>query len=138
MSDPAIHAPRIKLHDTSHMGYCDRFPSLQLLGYWSQWITSWNYLHPIGMMPSTSVDRFTKMAHFCTTNSNITVEGTANFYLKHVLKTHGLPDDIVSDRGPQFTAKFTKRLLALCEIKTTNQLLTTPNSTDKLSVSTIP
>ena len=28
------------------------------------------------------MDQFTKMAHFCATNSNITAEGTANLYLK--------------------------------------------------------
>ena len=63
------------------------------------------------------VDRFTKMAHFCPTNSDVTAEGTADLYLRHVFKNHGLPNDIVSDRGPQFISKFTRRLLELCEIK---------------------
>ena len=63
------------------------------------------------------VDRFTKMAHFCPTNSNITAEGTAELYLKHIFKNHGLPDDIVSDRGTQFASKFTRQLLELLEVK---------------------
>ena len=63
------------------------------------------------------VDRLTKMAHFCPTNSNITAEGTAELYLKHVFKNHGLPDDVVSDRGTQFVSKFTCRLLELLEVK---------------------
>jgi len=63
------------------------------------------------------VDRFTKMAHFCPTNSNITAEGTAELYLKHVFKNHRLPDDIVSDRGTQFVSKFTRQLLELLEVK---------------------
>ena len=62
------------------------------------------------------VDRFTKMAHFCPTNSTITAEGTAALYLEHVFKNHGLPDDIVSDRGTQFVSKFTRRLLELLEV----------------------
>ena len=62
------------------------------------------------------VDRFTKMAHFCPTNSTITAEGTAGLYLKHVFRSHGLPDDIVSDRGTQFVSKFTRRLLELLEV----------------------
>jgi len=32
------------------------------------------------------VDRFTKMAHFIATNSNITAEGTADLYLRNVFK----------------------------------------------------
>ena len=63
------------------------------------------------------VDRFTKMAHFVATNSNITAEGTADLYLKNIFKNHGLPEDIVSDRGSQFVAKFTRRLLEIVEVK---------------------
>src|SRR5271155_4071218 len=47
------------------------------------------------------VDRFTKMAHFIPTNSNVTAEQTADLYLRNVFKNHGLPNDVVSDRGTQ-------------------------------------
>jgi hypothetical protein len=63
------------------------------------------------------VDRFTKMAHFCPTTTNITSEGTADLYLRYVFKLHGLPTDIVSDRGTQFVSRFSKRLYELCKIK---------------------
>jgi RNase H-like domain found in reverse transcriptase/Reverse transcriptase (RNA-dependent DNA polymerase)/Integrase zinc binding domain/Chromo (CHRromatin Organisation MOdifier) domain/Integrase core domain/Retroviral aspartyl protease len=63
------------------------------------------------------VDRLTKMAHFSPTTTEITAEETANLYLQHIFKHHGLPTDIVSDRGPQFTAKFTAKLLELLDIK---------------------
>jgi len=63
------------------------------------------------------VDRSTKMAYFCPTNTTITAEGTADLYLRHVFKHHGLPKDIVSDRGSQFVSKFTRPLLELCEVK---------------------
>jgi hypothetical protein len=49
------------------------------------------------------VDRFTKMAHFGPTTIQVTPEETAHLYLHHVFKRHGLPTDIVSDRGPQLT-----------------------------------
>ena len=62
------------------------------------------------------VDRLTKMAHFCPTTTQVTAEETAQLYLRHVFKHHGLPDDIVSDRGSQFLSKFTLRLLQLCDI----------------------
>ena len=57
------------------------------------------------------VDRLTKMAHFIPTKTTITAEGTARLFYQHVWKHHGLPTDIVSDRGPQFVAKFTRQLL---------------------------
>ena len=63
------------------------------------------------------VDRLTKMAHFSPTTTEITSEGTANLYLQHIFKHHGLPIDIISDRGPQFTSKFTAKLLELLDIK---------------------
>jgi transposase InsO family protein len=63
------------------------------------------------------VDRFTKMAHFIPTNSNVTVEQVASLYVKNVFRLHGLPKDIVSDHGQQFTSRFMKRLLELCDIK---------------------
>src|ERR1700686_3778713 len=63
------------------------------------------------------VDRFTKMAHFIPMTIQVTAEGTAHLYLRHVFKHHGLPLDIVSDRGPQFTSHLTSTLLELCDIK---------------------
>jgi hypothetical protein len=63
------------------------------------------------------VDRFTKMAHFCPTTTNVTSEVAADLYLRHVFKHHGLPTDIVSDRGTQFVSRFSKRLYELCKIK---------------------
>ena len=63
------------------------------------------------------VDRFTKMAHFIPCSKAITSEATADLVMKEVFQLHGLPDNIVSDRGPQFIARFWKRLLDLLKIK---------------------
>jgi hypothetical protein len=63
------------------------------------------------------VDRFTKMAHFCPTTTNVTSEDTAALYLRYVFKHHGLPSDIVSDRATQFVSRFSKQLYDLCKIK---------------------
>ena len=57
------------------------------------------------------------MAHFIHTNSNVTAEQTADLYLRNVSKNHGLPSDVVSDRGTQFVSKFSRRLLELLEIQ---------------------
>jgi hypothetical protein len=63
------------------------------------------------------VDRRTKMSHFIGCNKTITAEGTAKLFIENVFRLHGLPKTVVSDRGPQFVAKFWKRLLQLLEMK---------------------
>ena len=50
----------------------------------------------------TVVDRFTKMAHFIPCTKAITIQETAELLMREVFRHHGLPDDINSDRGPQF------------------------------------
>jgi len=47
------------------------------------------------------VDRFCKIAHFIPTKDEATVQETGR-----LLKHHGLPKDIMSDRDPKFTSKF--------------------------------
>jgi hypothetical protein len=74
------------------------------------------------------VDRFTKMAHFCPTTTKVTAEETARLYLNHVFKHHGLPDDVISDRGTQFTSRFTRCLLDLCDIKSNKSTSFHPQS----------
>jgi transposase InsO family protein len=56
------------------------------------------------------IDRLTKMAHFISTVSTITSQQTAELILEHVFRYHGLPENIVSDRDPKFTAKFWQSL----------------------------
>ena len=63
------------------------------------------------------VDRLTKMAHFIPTTTEVSAEETALLFYRHVWKHHGLPTDIVSDRGAQFISKFTRRLLEIFDIK---------------------
>jgi hypothetical protein len=52
------------------------------------------------------VDRFTKMAHFTPCSKSITAEETAQLILDGIVQLHGLPEEIVSDKGPQFASKF--------------------------------
>ena len=48
------------------------------------------------------VDRLTKMVHFILTTEKISAEGLARLFRDNVWKLHGLPESIISDRGPQF------------------------------------
>jgi hypothetical protein len=63
------------------------------------------------------VDCLSKMAHFISCSKDISAEQTASLFLKHVVCLHGLPDDIVSDHGPQFASKFWSRLFGLLGTK---------------------
>jgi hypothetical protein len=64
----------------------------------------------------------TKRAHFIPTHTTINVEGTALPFLKEVWKHHGTPRVVVSDRGPQFVAAFTRELYKLLGIKQTGNV----------------
>lgn len=59
------------------------------------------------------VDRFTKQAHFIAANTQDTATDLARQFIDGIYRLHGLPTDIVSDRGALFTSDFWK---ALCEI----------------------
>ena len=50
-------------------------------------------------------------------NKMISAEGTAKLLLKNLYKRFGLPDRIISDRGPQFASKSFFELLKLLGIK---------------------
>jgi hypothetical protein len=52
------------------------------------------------------VDCLTKVAHFVPVKTQHRTERLAELYVEHILRLHGAPKSIVSDRGPQFVAKF--------------------------------
>ena len=54
------------------------------------------------------VDRLTKMAHFIPCKGLPTAKQTADLVFREIFRLHGVPDDVVSDRGVQFTSKFWK------------------------------
>ncbi|KAL5606217.1 uncharacterized protein BROUX77_003410 [Berkeleyomyces rouxiae] len=57
------------------------------------------------------------MAHFIPCDSSLDAAGFAKLYLSAVYRLHGLPLDIVSDRGSLFTSAFSKALAKLLGIK---------------------
>ncbi len=54
----------------------------------------------------TVVDRFSKAAHFIPLPKLPPARETVVAVIDHVFRVHGLPTDVVSDRGPQFVSKF--------------------------------
>ncbi|KAF1327941.1 Pol protein, partial [Globisporangium splendens] len=59
------------------------------------------------------VDRLSKMVHVAPVRKHVTAQETACLFLEHVFRYHGLPESIVSDRDPRFTAAFWRELFRL-------------------------
>jgi hypothetical protein len=53
----------------------------------------------------TIVDRLTNITHFLPCTKGINSEITT-YLMREVFRPHGLPDNIISDQGPQFMSKF--------------------------------
>ena len=58
------------------------------------------------------VDRLTKSAHFIAYSMTYPVEKLSRLYLQHIVRLHGVPVTIVSDRDLRFTVEFWKSLQA--------------------------
>lgn len=52
------------------------------------------------------IDRLTKCAHFLPVKTTYTAEDYAKLYIKEIVRLHGVPVSIISDRGAQFTTNF--------------------------------
>ena len=52
------------------------------------------------------VDRLTKSAHFIPISVHRTADKLARLYIREVVRLHGAPVSIVSDRDPLFVAEF--------------------------------
>ncbi|WOG99882.1 hypothetical protein DCAR_0519238 [Daucus carota subsp. sativus] len=56
------------------------------------------------------VDRLTKSAHFLPISWGCTLDHLAQRYVNEIVRLHGVPISIVSDRDPRFTSRFWKSL----------------------------
>ena len=59
------------------------------------------------------VDRFSKSAHFVPLQKLPSSREMAQILVQHVFRLHGLPLEVTSDRGPQFTSAFWMAFCAL-------------------------
>jgi len=58
------------------------------------------------------VDRLTKCAHFQAINQKLSMDKLAELYIREVVRLHGVPASIVSDKDPRFTSRFWQSLQA--------------------------
>ena len=59
------------------------------------------------------VNRLTKYVHFIPLAHPYTTSKVANLYVQHILKLHGMPSLIVSEKDPIFTSHFWVELMKL-------------------------
>ena len=60
-------------------------------------VNGYNYLWVV-------ICRLTNMVHLIPVNTNVTAKELSWIYLKEVVRLHGLPSSIVSDRDSKFTS----------------------------------
>ena len=54
------------------------------------------------------MDRLTKLEHFLTMRMTFILEELCMLYIREIVRLHGVPVSIVSDRDPRFTEHFWK------------------------------
>jgi hypothetical protein len=65
------------------------------------------------------VDCLSKCAHLIPTTSKVDSIGIAQLFHDHIWKLHGIPEEVISDRGPQFISQFMCELSKCLGIKIT-------------------
>ncbi|KAI3358305.1 hypothetical protein L3Q82_014680 [Scortum barcoo] len=102
----------VKRQGRSRWGSSSHYRCHIVLGHTSRW-TSGLPLSKGNTTVLTVVDQFSKMTHFIPLPKLPTAKQTAQVMINQVFCIHGLPTDIVSDRGPQFVSVFWKEFCHL-------------------------
>ena len=56
------------------------------------------------------VDRLTKSAHFLLIRTDYLLNKLTGLYIREIVRLHGIPISIISDRDPRFTSRFWGKL----------------------------
>ena len=79
------------------------------------------------------VDRLTKSAHFIPVNTWYIVGKYTEIYVSQIMRLHGVPRTIISDRGPQFIACFWEHLHQALGTKLIRSSAYHPQTSDRQS-----
>ena len=63
-------------------------------------------------------DKLSKIAHFVAMTEEMMAEGLARLFRDNVWKLHGLPESVISNRGPQFATELMKESNKMLGIET--------------------
>ena len=63
------------------------------------------------------VDRLSKYAHFVALSHPFFANIVAEHFVEHVIKLHGMPKSIISDRNPVFISKFWQEFFTMLGTK---------------------
>jgi len=77
------------------------------------------------------VDSLTMSAHFIPVRSTYRRSNYAELYFSQIVRLHGVPCTIISDRGPQFTTRFWEHLHSLLGIKLVRSLAYHPQTSSQ-------
>lgn len=58
------------------------------------------------------VDKLTKLVHFNLVKSTYTTTDVSQVFIKDIVRFHGVPKNIISNRDVKFTSRFWKELFA--------------------------
>ena len=74
------------------------------------------------------VDKLTKVAHFIPIRATTTATDVARLFVREIVRLHGIPARIISDRDAKFTSKFWKAMFqslgTLLNLSSSVQLIT--------------
>ncbi|KAJ9528398.1 hypothetical protein QJQ45_020321 [Haematococcus lacustris] len=62
------------------------------------------------------VDRLSKMVHLVPTKESISAFDMATHFFHEVVRLHGMPASVITDRGPHFNSHFWEHVCALCKV----------------------
>ncbi|KAJ9515191.1 hypothetical protein QJQ45_002321 [Haematococcus lacustris] len=63
------------------------------------------------------VDRLSKMVHFVPCREDLKARRFSQLFIDHVYKLHGMPAELISDRGSLFTSVFWREVMRRCGSK---------------------
>lgn len=83
-----------------------------LIPSWKWDIISMDFIVGLPMTPHrhdaimVTVDQLTKVAHFSPMRSSYSTTSMAKVFMQDIVRLHGIPRKIISDRDPIFTSTF--------------------------------
>ena len=83
----------------------------------------------------TIVDRFSKMAHFLALSHPYSAQSVARAFFDNIVRLHGFPCSIVSDRDTVFTSHFWEELFKMAGVKLLRSLAFHPQTDGQSEVS---